>query len=258
MGSIILCHKKKAREPYEIARIQRRIYTIEELCYYLCNHLYLIDYTIMNQQLCDWVRDELELAELAEALKAHLEQNGSKEQFVMLILKYSAIYSAGELKQMQDTLDKFKNQKPVEKQKYKADNLLEGGSVKAAIAIYQQILSEDEDESVEGRFYGRVYGCLGAAYGRLFMYKEAAKMYEAAYQICEEQSMLKAYVYACKRYMTKKEYEDMLEKSTVYQRIDSWIAGERERLEQEVQVLSQEDTLRKWKDQYRRMNAGEN
>ena len=115
MGSIILCHKKKAREPYEIARIQRRIYTIEELCYYLCNHLYLIDYTIMNQQLCDWIRKELELAELADHLTEHLAQNGSKEQFIMLILKSSAIYSAGELKQMQDVLDKFKNQKPVEK-----------------------------------------------------------------------------------------------------------------------------------------------
>ena len=42
MGSIILCHKKKAKRPYEISRINRRVYTIEELCYYLCNHLYLI------------------------------------------------------------------------------------------------------------------------------------------------------------------------------------------------------------------------
>ncbi len=258
MGSIILCHKKKAREPYEIARIQRRIYTIEELCYYLCNHLYLIDYTIMNQQLCDWIRKELELAELADRLTEHLAQNGSKEQFIMLILKSSAIYSAGELKQMQDVLDKFKNQKPVEKQKHKADNLLKGGSVKAAIAIYHKIINDDHDESVEGRFYGRVYGCLGAAYGRLFMYREAARMYEAAYQICEDESMLKAYIYACKMYMDRTEYEAMLEKSQMYQRIDSWVTGERERLEQEVQSLSQEDTLRKWKDQYRRMNAGEN
>ncbi len=257
MGSIILCHKKKAREPYEIARIQRRIYTIEELCYYLCNHLYLIDHTIMNQQLCEWIREELELSDLSDVLKKHLEQNGSKEQFIMLILKYSDIYSAGELKQMQSILDKFRNQKPVEKLKYKADNLLESGSVKAAISIYKKILQDERDESVEGKFYGRVYGSLGAAYGRMFLYKEAAKMYEAAYQICEEESMLRAYVYACKMYMAKTEYEAMLEKSQMYQRVDSWVTAERERLEQEVQMLSSDDTLRKWKDQYRKMNAGE-
>ena len=44
MGSLILCYKKKAKQPYEITRIHRKIYTIEELCYYLCNNLYLIDY----------------------------------------------------------------------------------------------------------------------------------------------------------------------------------------------------------------------
>ena len=51
MGSLILCHKKKAKHPYEISRIHTRISTLEELCYYLCNNLYLIDYTIMNEQI---------------------------------------------------------------------------------------------------------------------------------------------------------------------------------------------------------------
>ena len=31
MSSLILCHKKKAKNAYEIARIHRKIYTIEEL-----------------------------------------------------------------------------------------------------------------------------------------------------------------------------------------------------------------------------------
>ena len=55
MGSLILCHKKRARQPYVISRVHMKIYTIEELCYYICNNLYLIDYTIINQQLCDWI-----------------------------------------------------------------------------------------------------------------------------------------------------------------------------------------------------------
>lgn len=258
MGSIILCHKKKAREPYEIARIQKRIYTIEELCYYLCNHLYLIDHTIMNVQLCNWIGEELELPKLADSLKNHLKQNGTKEQFIMMILSYSAIYSAGELKQMEEILKKFKNQKPVERQKFKADNLMLGGSLKAAIAIYQAILLEEKDESIDGKFYGKVYACLGAAYGRLFLYKEAAKMYEAAYQICEEEAMIRAYVYACKQCMSKIEYSALLQKSAVYQKIDDWLVEEKERLEQEVQMLSYDDTLQKWKDQYRRNNAGDN
>ena len=154
MGSIILCHKKKARNAYEISRIQRRIYTMEELCYYMCNHLYLIDYTIMNQKLCDWLEEELELKELADNLRQTIAQNGSAEQFVVTILAHSSIYTTAELKQIQDILEKLKNQKPIEKQKYKADNLLESGAVNQAILIYQSIVQDEVDESVDKKFYG--------------------------------------------------------------------------------------------------------
>ena len=80
MGSLILCHKKKAKHPYEISRIHMRIYTIEELCYYFCNNLYLVDYTIINRQLCDWLEEELELYDLADELRGILDQNGPVEQ----------------------------------------------------------------------------------------------------------------------------------------------------------------------------------
>ena len=257
MSSLILCHKKKAKTAYEIARIHRRIYTIEELCYYLCNHLYLIDYTVMNEQLCDWLEEELELQELADNLRHLMEQNSSVEQFIMTILAYSSIYTTGELSRIQDMLDRLKNQKPVEKQKYKADNLLESGSVKSAIMAYQEILHGDRDESMDGKFYGRVYGCLGAAYGRLFLYEEAARMYEAAYQICEERSMLKAYLYACRRYMSGEDYMKLLQRSGVYQELEEELGREIETLADSVKILQYEDTLENWKNQYRRISTGE-
>lgn len=257
MSSLILCHKRRAKQPYEITRIHRRIYTIEELCYYLCNHLYLVDYTIMNEHLCDWLDEELELCELSNNLRQLLEQNGSTTQFIVTILAYSSIYTTGELSQIQDVLEKLKNQKPVEKQKYKADNLLQSGSVKSAIMAYQEIIQGEHDESVDGRFYGKVYGCLGAAYGRLFLYEEAAKMYEAAFQICEEESMLKAYLYACRSYMNKEEYTRLLQRSQVYMSLEAEIAEEVAEIENRVQVLQYDDTLQEWKNQYRRLSTGE-
>lgn len=257
MGSIILCHKKKARQPYEISRINRRVYTIEELCYYMCNHLYLIDYTIMNEQLCDWLEEELELVELAGDLRKSLEQQTSVEQFVVTILAHSSIYTTAELNHIQSVLEKLKNQKPIEKQKYKADNLLQSGAVKQAILIYQSILHDEEDDSVDKKFYGRVYGCLGAAYGRLFLYEEAAKMYESAFQICEEESMLKAYIYACYCYMSREEYHMLLQRSQVYQGIDLWIREEISEINQRLNFSMEEDTLEKWKEQYRRQGTGE-
>lgn len=252
MGSIILCHKKKARHPYEITRIQREIYTIEELCYYLCNYLYLVDYTIMNEKLCDWLEQELELTELALSLRQNLAQSGSPEQFVITILAHSSIYTMGELQRVQDLLEKLKNQKPVEKQKHKADSLLQSGGIRQAISIYQSILQDHPDDSVEKHFYGKVYGCLGAAYGRLFLYREAAKMYEKAYEICGEKSMLKAYLYACRKYMPEAEYKVFTQNNAAFSQMNLEILEAERDAYEKVAHRNGTDSLEEWKEQYRK------
>ena len=97
MGNLILCHDRHAAHPYEISRIHCRIFTIEELCYYLCNNLYLIDYTIMNEPLCTWLEEEIGMKELAEQLRDLMRMRGSVENFVLTILKASKIYKESEM-----------------------------------------------------------------------------------------------------------------------------------------------------------------
>ncbi len=252
MGSIILCHKKKARQPYEITRIHRLIYTMEELCYYLCSYLYLVDYTIMNEKLCDWLEQELDLAELAASLRQNLNQSGSPEQFVITILAHSSIYTMGELQRVQDLLDKLKNQKPVEKQKHKADSLLKSGGIRQAISIYQAILQERSDDSVEKSFYGKVYACLGAAYGRLFLYREAAEMYEKAYEMCGEKAMLKSYLYACRNCMPKPEYDALVQKNATLGQMHLEILEAEQDVCKQVVHINETDHLEEWKEQYRK------
>ena len=171
MGSLILCHKKKAKHPYEISRIHTRISTLEELCYYLCNNLYLIDYTIMNEQLCRWIADELEMQDLAVKLVELIRNHGSVEKFVVLVLHESRIYTPGEMAHIQNVLEKLKNQKEVERQKYKADKLMESGELESAILVYMSIVNGEKDDSVDKRFYGRVSACLAGAYGSVKIIK---------------------------------------------------------------------------------------
>ena len=253
MGSFILCHKKKATQPYHIARIHCKIYTLEELCYFLSNNLYLIDYTIMNQQLFDWIAEELELIPLADSLREMVSRHASMEQFVMEIFSYASIYTAGELAAMEQVLERLKNQKVVEKKKLMADNLLENGAIRQAIGIYRSILYDEPDESVEKKFYGNVYANLGAAYGRMFLYREAAKMYEAAYQICEQTFMLKAYLYACRKSRKPEEYQDLLAKSEVYRKLDEEIASEIREEKETGGTNADEELLEQWKEEYRKI-----
>ncbi|RGT73213.1 hypothetical protein DWX08_07385 [Ruminococcus sp. AF18-22] len=255
MGSLILCHDKHATHPYEITRIHCKIFTLEELCYYLCNNLYLIDYTIMNVQLLRWLEEELEMQELAEQLKDVIRLKGSVEKFVLTILKASKIYREPEMIRIQNVLEHLKNQKDIERQKYKGDNLLESGEIEEAILVYQAILNAEKDETVDTKFYGKIYACLGAAYGRLFLYQESAKMYDRAYQICADQALLKPYLYASYKYMSLEEYHILLTKHEEYVEVNAQMRREMEEIMQKVPKEPGSEWIEKWKRRHRRSHT---
>ena len=85
--SFDLCQVKKAEKPYYIESIGIHIYTIEELCFYLYENIYLIDQTIINEALCDWLRDELGLKKLYRQLYEQLEKQEGIAYFVLPIFR---------------------------------------------------------------------------------------------------------------------------------------------------------------------------
>ena len=255
MGNLILCHDKHATHPYEITRIHSRIFTIEELCFYLCNNLYLIDYTIMNEQLCTWIEEEIGMKELADSLRDVLRLRGSVEKFVLTILKASRIYREPKMIHIQNVLEHLKNQRDIERQKYKGDNLLESGEIEEAILVYQSILNQEKDESVDEKFYGKIYAGLGAAYGRLFLYQESARMYDRAYQICEDKALLKPYLYASYKYMSLEEYHILITKHEDYMEVNAQMRREIDEIKGNLQVEPTPVLLEKWKRQHRRSHS---
>lgn len=254
MGSLILCHKKRAKQPYVITRVHIRVYTIEELCYYICNNLYLIDYTFMNRQLCEWIGEELQMRELAKVLTNEIDKNCTVEQFALTILDMSTIYGQSEINKIQNMLERLQNQKPAEKAKYKADRLLESGEYASAIQVYQSIVHDEWDGSVNKEFYGKVYGCLGTAYGRMFLYGEAAEAYKKGFELCEDTDMLKAYLYCCYRHMTPASYVKMLSGNSLYLSMDSLLKEEVKKAQRSVDMDVEDSTLESWKKTYRRID----
>ena len=254
MGSLILCHKKRARQFFVIARVHMEIYTIEELCYYICNNLYLIDYTIINQQLCDWIGRELDMEELSEHLREELRKNCSMEQFILTILRESTIYAQSDINRIQNILERLQNQKDVERKKHKADSLMQSKEYESAVLVYQSIIHGERDDSVDKTFYGKVYACLGAAYGRLFLYEEAARMYEQAYAICEDADMLKAYLYCCSRALPEQKYVKMLSGNPAYLTMDPVVRESVQTVRREIDPDLPEEKLEQWEKEYRRID----
>ena len=104
------------------------IYSIEELCYYLYHNLYLADHTVFNEELCNWLRDELELVHLAAKLKQNLERNVSVEDMIYPVFKEINYLTYEEMKGFNSRIVTYGKEKAAVRQKRKGDALTENGT----------------------------------------------------------------------------------------------------------------------------------
>ena len=65
MGELILCRQPIAAMPFYFDNVSLNVYSLEEICYYIKNNLYLIDSGFMSEDLCVWIEHELKEKEIA-------------------------------------------------------------------------------------------------------------------------------------------------------------------------------------------------
>ena len=108
---------------------------------------------------------------------------------------------------------------------------------------------------MDDKFYGRIYAGLGAAYGRLFLYQEAARMYDRAYQMCGDKALLKPYLYASYKYMSLEEYHILITKNEEYMEINAQMRRELDEIRRSMPAEVDASLIEKWKRQHRRSHA---
>lgn len=149
MSGYILCQVKRAKLPYYIDNISTNIYSIEELCFYFYHNIYLLDSTILNEELCFWIRDQLGLKKLADNLYKHLDDDDMKVgDFILPVFKEINYLSLEEFRKLNQQIQQLAKEPEVLRQKRKGDYLMEHGKYVNAIKVYQKALrQETEDEA---------------------------------------------------------------------------------------------------------------
>ncbi len=182
MGELILCKKPIAAVPYYIEDASLNVYSIEELCYYIANNVYLIGAEFMCIELCNWIGREVG-ADEEKALIKVLDNNEPLHVFIHTILNFSDYLPGEEIKNIIDVVTSFENKSPIECSKIRADRLLDRNKVVDAIYEYDNILDERDDKEISKEFLGDVWHNLGVCYSRLFFFREASVCFEYAYQL---------------------------------------------------------------------------
>lgn len=208
-----LCLAKQANQPYYIENIRTGIYSLEELCFYLHNNLCLIDESIMNEKLCDWIRDELHLSRLYRILYGQLqkmEEKSPTEQdaaaFVLPIFREAGYLTSQEMRDYQDQLSKLVVQSDEMKQKMRGDYLVKEKMFARAAWMYRQILKKRSPGKLGSQFYAGVWNNLGVALAGLFRFEEAADCFWESYQLMQTKESFRKYISALPLFLSEEDY----------------------------------------------------
>lgn len=210
MSGYILCQTKKAKIPYYIENISTNVYSLEELCYYFYHNLYLIDESILNERLCRWLQEELELSKLAAKLRPLFERNYSIEEFLYPVFKEINYLTYEEMKSLNMQIQKLAEEAPFLREKRKGDELVENGMYVHAIQVYQKLLEEETLEEVREGVTEDIFHNLGCAYSYLFQMEKAVECFRRAYEGSRSKDALIAYLLAFGVTKTSEEYQNLV------------------------------------------------
>ncbi len=223
-----LCLTEQAKKPYFIESIRTEIYSLEELCYYLYHNIYLIDETIINEGLCDWIRDELGLTRLYRQLYAQLEKKEGAAFFVFPIFREAGYLNVQEGREFQEKLSRLEVQSEEVRQKMRGDYLVKEKMFARAVSVYRRILKKKGPGRLGVQFYSSIWNNLGAAYAGLFQYDKAAECFLESWKLGKTKETFRKYVSTLPLYLSGQEYEEKLKEvdadSYLVQRIQEYNA----------------------------------
>lgn len=196
MAGLILCRSRYAKRPYYISNMGINIYSLEELCYYIYNNIYLIGTDLFDDRLVSFINNELEENELASQIEFLLRENAGLSELVVTILQYVDYYSDSEILALRNIMDELDSQNALERLKARADNFLTNKRYGSAIKNYDSIVCSKKDRNLTEEFYGSVWHNMGVAYSGMYDFYQAKRCFDRAYVLNRNENSKKAALYA--------------------------------------------------------------
>ena len=210
------CFGSCAKIPYYLESAHLHIFSIEELCYYFRNNIELLDESIMDLKMCEFIETQLGLGELSRKLTGLIRSKADLCAFVLTILEDTHYCNHDELKKTEQILRESDTMGRDERLKIRGDFFYQSGKIDMAMKEYEKALSCKE-ESLKEDTKGNIYHNLGVCYARLFQFELAAKSFLDAYRFNNEEDTYEQYLAALRLGNSKDNYLDIVLKDHISQ-----------------------------------------
>ncbi len=190
------CIGAYAVKPYYIEGICLNVYSLEELLYYLKGNAYLLDRSLMDEGLLEFISDSLKLPDLSEELAKVIRRQGSVADFVCCLFAYAHYVSEDELEGLRRIIEGNADLRGEIRKKTRGDFFFENGRYAAAGEEYLQAIQETSEEQKELR--ALLYHNLGVVYTKAFLFAEAADCFRSEIELLRTDSAIRDYLLALK------------------------------------------------------------
>ncbi len=271
MSKVYLCKGEFAENPFFIEKQRLKVYSLEELCYYIKENVCILDKSIMTPALIRFLGEDCKITALESELKQVLNRKKSMADFCECILRFDGRTNEQEMERILENIVKSESLDVYEKRKSNADFFVRKKKYLRAMIEYRKLLEETGKKDVV--LYSELMHNLGVAYANLFHYKDARDCFAKAYEKGEREESLLCYL-ATYRMDDQEEYEKLIDENSKYLQIaatmkqtieeittmweesnqpgnlnnpvyDYEIIDRKERMEQMEQIISA------WKSEYR-------
>ena len=204
---LILCEGKIAEEPYVIPYTNQRVYSLEELCYYLYNNIYTLTEDFFQPSLADWLRDQTGHDRLSEKVKNMLGENPTLKDMVVTILCGCDYYREEEIREIVKILDGIANLPIYKRKKIKADNYLRAGCYGKSLVEYRKLLNGSLAVNFTPEEYGELLHNQGIAHFYVASFAEAERDFKDAFARSNKKASLRHYLWLLLIEGKEKEFE---------------------------------------------------
>ncbi|MBO4266185.1 MAG: hypothetical protein J5910_03245 [Lachnospiraceae bacterium] len=213
-----MCIGTLSATPYFLSGLGVNIYSMDELCYYLCTNAYILDNDLIDVRLCDYMRDNLDMAPLANKLRMMIKAGKTLGEMVTTILIDTNYCNEEEITKIKQILVDNASLSFAAKRKVRGDNLLVANKYPRAIEEYQYVLSVLDKEE-EPELYSSILHNVGCAYALMFLLDKAGDYFKQAYDLDGSRESLIMYLVCLRMTAKKGEYDRMVVKNGYDERI---------------------------------------
>lgn len=209
---VSVCVGDYATTPYCIPGLELNVYSMEELCYCMKENAFLLDFSLMNDSLIDWIERQCGLKNLAKELYQLAHKTGSLSAFAVTILAYTGLYDGNVIREVEQVLKMGAGLSTVEKRKSQVDYLVRQKKFLPALRGYDQLLEnwgeyeEDQGQQPAASTRAAILHNKGVAFAGLMRYGQAAECFREAYEISGSPEDYTAYLAAKRMELTESDY----------------------------------------------------